>query len=67
MAYLLTYPPRCRRWSKKNLAQEKTWLKKKLAQEKTCSRKDLPRRANHLHMFTIARIKPAPGNRSRAF
>jgi hypothetical protein len=29
-------------------------------------RKDLTRRANHLHMFNIARIKPAP-NQPRAF
>jgi hypothetical protein len=28
---------------------------------------DLTRRANHRHIVTIARIKPAPKNRSRAF
>ena len=31
------------------------------------AKKNLPRRANHRHMFNIARIKPAPGSRPRAF
>jgi hypothetical protein len=34
---------------------------------KNLPRKNLPCRANQLHMFTIARIEPAPENRSRAF
>src|ERR1700731_3481863 len=29
--------------------------------------KNLTRRANHRHIFIIARIEPAPGSRSRAF
>jgi hypothetical protein len=30
-------------------------------------KENLTRRANQLHIFNIARIKPAPGNRPRAF
>jgi len=30
-------------------------------------RQGLTRRANHLHMFNIKNLKPAPGNWSRAF
>ena len=34
---------------------------------KTFLRNNLTRRANHRHMSSIARIKPAPGDRPRAF
>jgi hypothetical protein len=53
-------PPRRRKTRQEKLAKKKP-AKKKFA------KKNLPRRANHLHMFIIARIEPAPGNRSRAF
>ena len=35
--------------------------------ELTDLQRNLTRRANHWHVFIIARIEPAPGNRSRAF
>jgi hypothetical protein len=38
-----------------------------LAVDRQLLQKNLTRRANHRHMFIIARIEPAPGNRSRVF
>jgi hypothetical protein len=38
-----------------------------VADKSTATSKNLTRRANHRHNFNVARIKPAPGNRSRAF